>query len=73
MGTAQLLQENTMKERKPKTRTRREKRMVDVVENRCHWCGEWFETNQPTRALYCPQPKLCRSRSSRADLKALER
>jgi hypothetical protein len=59
-----------MEERTPETRTRQARRLVTIHENHCHWCGKWFETSQPARALFCPQPRWCRTEASRANRKA---
>ena len=40
--------------------------LVRVRFNKCHHCGEWFQTMRAD-ALYCPQEKSpCRKRAMRA-------
>ena len=59
----------------PKTRKRRVRQLVTIYENRCNWCGEWFEVEerQTERALWCPSPKGCRSMGHRKQHRADER
>ena len=45
---------------------RRVRRVVEITEHRCQWCGEWFETRR-SDARYCPQPRICRLQAHRAE------
>ena len=51
------------KEKPIETRTRVVTRKVTIHENRCQWCGEWFETQSPAKARYCLRPKICRQQA----------
>lgn len=51
-------------------RKRTVQRVVDVVEQACAWCGEWFVLTR-SDALYCPEPKPCRLKAHRAKRRGL--
>jgi hypothetical protein len=51
-----------VKKPKPVTRTRRVRRIVEVLESRCHVCDSWFESKRPS--LYCSV--RCKVRAHRA-------
>ena len=63
-----LLYHPAVARQKAQSRTRKVRRLVEITEHRCLWCGEWFETLRAD-ARYCPQPKICRLQAHRARLK----
>jgi len=42
-----------------RSRTRKVRRVTEITEHKCEWCGRWFETSM-ANARWCPQPKTCR-------------
>ena len=54
-----------MPRQKIQSRTRKVRRLVEITEHRCQWCGQWFETVRKV-ARYCPQPKTCRIQAHQA-------
>jgi hypothetical protein len=55
-------------------RTRTVHRRVEILEHRCQYCGQWFETRRDD-ARYCPQPARCRvyAYRQRADPKRIQK
>ncbi len=54
-----------MPRQKIQSRTRKVRRVVEITEHRCQWCGQWFETVRKV-ARYCPQPRTCRIQAHQA-------
>ncbi len=54
-----------MPRQKIQSRTRKVRRLVEITEHRCQWCGLWFETVRKV-ARYCPQPRTCRIQAHQA-------
>ena len=54
-----------MPRKKIQSRTRKVRRLVEITEHRCQWCGQWFETVRKV-ARYCPQPTTCRIQAHQA-------